>query len=297
MSNHGNLGDYAAEKKAFMDLFNSLAREKHRYQIFNDFITMSAIALHNGVNKIEVLEQEYLSLINKYSPEDAQSICRLLAHLVMMEYKGVPYDVLGELFMDLELNSKNKGQFFTPFSLALAMTKMIYDPTLYEKQAFVSFSDPACGAGSLPLAMAACLIDDKKNPADVIFMQCVDIDRTVALMCYIQLSLWHIPAQVVVGDTLQMTSNEQWFTPAYYLNDWHSKLEFRYRCDALKRLLKQGEKVQDVEETKAGETVAVSDDTVKADADNEDVIPEASKTSPSSGVQLSLFDIEIPSSD
>lgn len=42
----------------------------------------------------------------------------------------------------------------------------------------------------------------------------VDVDRTAALMAYIQLSLWNVPATVVVGNSLTLEEREVWLTPA-----------------------------------------------------------------------------------
>ena len=44
------------DRQTFISLFNSIARHKHRYAVFSDFVTMSAIAYHNAVNKLETLE-------------------------------------------------------------------------------------------------------------------------------------------------------------------------------------------------------------------------------------------------
>ena len=55
-------------------------------------------------------------------------------------------------------------------------------------------------------------------------MQAVDIDRMVALMCYIQLSLWGVPVQIIVGNTLTLEYREQFFTPAHYTFHWDYKL-------------------------------------------------------------------------
>lgn len=53
-----------------------------------------------------------------------------------------------------------------------------------------------------------------------------DIDETVALMCYIQLSLLGVAGYVKVGNSLTepMTDNDDkenyWFTPMYFSNVW-----------------------------------------------------------------------------
>ena len=51
-----------------------------------------------------------------------------------------------------------------------------------------------------------------------------DIDRTAAMMCYIQLSLLGCPAVVAIGDSLAKPyphpDNEVWHTLFYHLNQW-----------------------------------------------------------------------------
>ncbi len=37
-----------------------------------------------------------------------------------------------------------------------------------------------------------------------------DIDRLTALMAYVQLSLWNVPAEIVVGNTLSLEVREVW---------------------------------------------------------------------------------------
>ena len=51
-----------------------------------------------------------------------------------------------------------------------------------------------------------------------------DIDRTAAMMCYIQMSLLGCPAIVAIGDSLAKPfphpDNEVWCTLFYHLNQW-----------------------------------------------------------------------------
>ena len=54
--------------------------------------------------------------------------------------------------------------------------------------------------------------------------QCQDIDRMAALMCFIQRSLWNIPAVVIVGDTLANEVREYFYTPAHYMGAWDYRL-------------------------------------------------------------------------
>jgi hypothetical protein len=42
--------------QSFITDFNEIARHKHRYDVFRDFVTLSALSLHNTINKIDSLE-------------------------------------------------------------------------------------------------------------------------------------------------------------------------------------------------------------------------------------------------
>jgi hypothetical protein len=50
------------------------------------------------------------------------------------------------------------------------------------------------------------------------------VDRMAALMCYIQLSLWNVPAEVIVGNTLSLEIREVWYTPAHHMGLWKYRL-------------------------------------------------------------------------
>ena len=49
-------------------------------------------------------------------------------------------------------------------------------------------------------------------------------------MAYIQFSLLHIPAHVMVGNSLSNEVREHWFTPAHILGGWGAKLAAQPRA-------------------------------------------------------------------
>lgn len=65
------------------------------------------------------------------------------------------------------------------------------------------------------------------NPAERLWVQAIDVDRMAALMCYIQLSLWNVPAEVIVGNTLSWEIREVWYTPAHHLGLWKYRLRWK----------------------------------------------------------------------
>lgn len=205
----------------FIKTFNGLAQHKHRYNVFQDFVTLSAISLYNSVYHDQEREQEYLSIVAQYHKDEVSIFCELLGRLVML-LDPSPRDILGELYMGLELGSKNTSQFFTPSNISEMMAKI--NPYDLENKPFITFSDPTCGSGSMSLAYVKTLVDEGYNPSEKIWVQCIDIDRTVALMCYLQLALWNVPAQVLVGDSLTLEMREIWHTPAHRLGFWDARL-------------------------------------------------------------------------
>jgi len=74
------------------------------------------------------------------------------------------------------------------------------------------------------LAVVKTLIGAGYNPGHALWVQGWDIDRLAALMAYVQLSLWNVPAEIVVGNTLSLEIREIWHTPAHHLGFWSSKL-------------------------------------------------------------------------
>ena len=172
----------------------------------------------------EVLEKEYMTIQGKYSKDEVMAFAHLLGELVNL-LEPEPIDVLGQLYMELEISNKHAGQFFTPDSISQLMGKLIYgDKIELPACGFVSLSEPTCGAGGMVLAFVKEMLNQKLNPMHHLWVQCIDIDRTVALMCYVQLSLWNVPAQIIIGNTLSMEFREVLYTPAYYLFNWDYKI-------------------------------------------------------------------------
>ena len=217
----------------FLKQFNALAQHRRRYEVFRDFVTLSAISLNNAMEpdaeRKATLEAEYMGIIRTYSHDEAIGFAELLG-LVVELLEPTPQDVLGDLYMELDLGNDRVGQFFTPNSISQFMARLngVEPPA---GQNFVRVCEPACGAGGMVLAIAQALIESGKNPARAMWAQCKDIDRTAALMCFIQLSLWNIPAVVIVGDTLANEVRECFYTPAHYLGFWEYRLARADRRD------------------------------------------------------------------
>lgn len=99
-----------------------------------------------------------------------------------------------------------------------------------EQDGYISINDPCCGAGATLIAGIHAarkqLEKANLNHQNHLLVVAQDIDETVALMCYIQLSLLGVAGYVKVGNSLTepMTDNDDkenyWFTPMYFSNVW-----------------------------------------------------------------------------
>lgn len=217
-------------EKDFDKLLRSL--DSHQlWQVFSDFCELGALAFENVMGPVhprwQEREDQYLAIMKRYSPDEARVFPYLLA-LATQAMDRDPQDFLGQAFMRLELSSHWHGQFFTPFDIAAAMAQI----TLGDKQSlaadlerkgFMSALDPAVGAGCLPIALAEQMRAMGFNPQQQLFLEVWDVDRTAAHMAMVQLSMLHIPAEIVVGNSLSLQVRDRFNTPAYHLGLWSSR--------------------------------------------------------------------------
>ena len=185
---------------------------------------MSAISLNNALVKSDELEAEYLNTIKRYNKTEMQLFPELLGQTIEM-LEPEPRDVLGPLYMELELGNAKTGQFFTPPEICDLMASLVHGDKLKDNdQPYVKLCEPTVGSGGMVLAFVKQMLIQGLDPANNLWVQCIDIDRTVALMCYIQLTLWNVPAQVIVGNSLSLEYHEQFFTMAHHVYGWATRL-------------------------------------------------------------------------
>lgn len=221
-------------KKEFLKTFNQLTNRYRSWDVWRDFIVMYACALSNPMDKEHYEEREslYLQLIKKYNKQEQLLFPELAAHTVMALEENPEQDFLGSIFMSLNLGSQHNGQFFTPYHVCELMAEITMQDSVIkvEKDGYITINDPCCGAGATLIAgiHAARKKLEKAgyNYQNHVLVVAQDIDETVALMCYIQLSLLGVAGYVKVGNSLsdpiiENDSKENyWFTPMYFFPIW-----------------------------------------------------------------------------
>lgn len=226
-------------QKRIVKLFDRIDQSVPRWQTWADFVSLAAIAISNTVDKRHAAEREkqYVSIAGKYRSSDMQVFAEIFAEVVQGMENNPDQDMLGEMYMALGLGNDHSGQFFTPYDVCRAMSKMVNSDVFVEKieqTGWICVNDPACGAGALLVSFANECLEKGINYQTSVLFVAQDIDFVVGCMCYIQLSLLGCPGYVVIGDSICHPSTSYdprglipkddgnvWYTPFYFRDIWH----------------------------------------------------------------------------
>lgn len=244
------------DAKAFTTAFNPLTHRYGAWEVWCDFITMLAsfcyftcadLATETSQKRAEQLIQT----MQKYQQDELEQFTKMADILRQALEQNPEQDFLGQLYMSLDFGSSWHGQYFTPWNVAKGMAEMIADGhEEIGKERFISVGDFSCGAGC-PLIAITAIYDGQENRhdyRDTLLFVGQDLDRIVALMCYIQLSFLDCAGYVVIGNSLsnpvkgsllfpQIEEGEElWFTPMWYSPIW----SFRRAMETVEQEMNEG---------------------------------------------------------
>lgn len=216
--------------KSIVKLFESCRYRHDLYTLFSDWCACAAISLSNAVDirQRDAREARYMEIIGRYEGQVIDTFPQILGEVVMA-LEAAPQDILGATFHELELHNTARGQFFTPYELCRMMAKMTIGTaedlqSTIDKRGYITAQEPAVGAGATIIALAEAIKDLGINYQQHLHVTAIDVDPRAVHMAYIQFSLMHIPAEVIVGDTLRLEFQESWFTPAHIMGFWSGRL-------------------------------------------------------------------------
>ncbi len=173
--------------------------------VFADFCRITACCL-----AMQTREDEYLQAIKGYSKEELNQLARAMAGLID-EMNGNPFaDVLGPFYTETitSADQQARGEFYTPNSVSTMMAKMTLDPEAIKAGGRpVTVCDPCCGSGGMVLACAQPLAPDH---VDLLRVTLQDINPVACDMAYINTTLWGIPAEIILGNTLAVEVFSRW---------------------------------------------------------------------------------------
>lgn len=220
-------------QRDFTRIIRDLSGRHHTWRIYADFCEMAAIAITNAAQIGEAhakREAQYLKIAGGYDGEELKGFAKLLG-ITTMALEAKTEDFLGQMFMTLELYNHWRGQYFTPMALSRMIARLTIDEAAtatIEERGFVRALEPACGSGAMVMAFAEELRAAGYNYQRQLHAECWDVDQTAAHMAVIQLSLMHIPAKIVIGNSLSMEVRDVFHTPAHVLGLWDAKLRRGY---------------------------------------------------------------------
>lgn len=197
------------------------------HEFLSDVFECGAIAISNkfDLKNFKVREEQYLNIMKKYTLELRLLISEVFTEIYKLLSSQIHYgfnDYLGEIYMRSETNSKQSGQFFTPFNLSRLCAGLCIDENklehAIENDTILTVHEPTVGSGGMVLATAELLYNKYDfNISRNLFVECGDIDRRCVHMTYLQLSLAGIPAVVFHRDGLSLKTWDRWETPAYIM--------------------------------------------------------------------------------
>lgn len=227
-------------------LFNSMIGAHQLWELWEDAMTIFALMLSNAIDKrfFNQREKEYMNLASKYSDSELQTFLKIFAEIVNQLEADPEQDLLGDLYMSLDLGSHWHGQFFTPYNVCAMMAQAQMPTDLsFDSVKPVSVFDCACGGGALLIAAAH---EYRKmfskmglNAQDYVCLYAQDISHVAVMMCYVQLSLQGYAAKIKLGDSLMNplveadNGSDIWYTPMWFSDVW----QIRRYCEVLDKCL------------------------------------------------------------
>lgn len=221
-------------------MFDELTGSRSMWQVFNDCIEMSALSIQNRFvcgKKFEENEKEYKRVSSKYSEKELNQIARIFAKIIDMLEENPFRDLLGALYMQLNMGSDALAQFFTPYNVSYAMAELCISideaKSIIEEKGYIKVHEPTVGGGANIIALCEYLHKNNINYQNQCVIVCQDLSRLTALMCYIVLSLIGCSAVIKIGDTLSnpftdyyselRKGSEMWTTPMFHINNCYFK--------------------------------------------------------------------------
>lgn len=113
-------------QKSIAKTFDRLNSGKHnRWTVWSDFVTMAACTLSIADAKHREKKQKlHDEVAAKYTPAEYEQFVSMFSDVIGAFEENPEQDLLGELFMRLELGNDRNGQFFTPYDVCAAIAMM-----------------------------------------------------------------------------------------------------------------------------------------------------------------------------
>lgn len=207
-------------ERAAQILTNGTAYRHNVQTLFRDFVAATTIALRNAHEPFgeewDKREAEYLEIVGRYEREVILQFKDCLTALITLAYDYA--DLLGSLYMSLNIGSKAMGQFFTPYHMSQLMAMLVHDRPSIERaiaeNGYIGVNEPTCGAGGMVIASAEAIRGLGFDPTQHMRVTAQDIDIVCCQMTYLNCTFFGIPATIIHGDVIRLEERSVMKTPA-----------------------------------------------------------------------------------
>lgn len=224
------------QQKRFIKIIEGFRYRSSFGTVFEDFVRLGTYEISQNTRRSlgceidETDEKAYMEIVGKYKPEQIRGPFKDMFACLVEGLEAMEGDFLGPIFMQMKLGNTALGQFFTPYHVSLLMAKLSIDHDTIrreiDRKGYVIMNDPCCGSGGMPIAYAQAFREAGYDPETELFIVAQDLGSTVAQMCFLQLSLRGLAAQVLNMNSL-IPDKVFWgrYTPMFFWKNWPIRLE------------------------------------------------------------------------
>lgn len=189
-------------------------------KVFDTFLELTATGLSAQLDPVNYQEraERFEELTAKMDEKTIGAYFRMMEHLrkAIDLHRKNPVDIMGKVYMHLNLHNKWNGQFFTPDNICRLMAELSgigeKASQITEQGSYMRINEPTCGSGAMLIGAVNALQKHEVDYRRKTLFVAQDCDKRCVWMTYIQCCMYHIPAIVVQGDSLTMQMNEYWYT-------------------------------------------------------------------------------------
>ena len=221
--------------KTIVGMFEKLTGSRSMWTTFQDCIEMIALSIQNQAelfpDRYDKHKRRYVDIAKQYSKKEMGIVVEIFAELIRMLEEKPYQDLLGDLYMQLNMGSSALGQFFTPYSISKMMAECSFDAELLhneiENKGYIKINEPCIGGGANIIGFLDVLNSNGINYQQKCIIVGQDLSRISALMAYVVLSLLGCQAVIKIADTLtdpftsffeEVHKKDIWYTPMFVLN-------------------------------------------------------------------------------
>lgn len=220
----------------FEKIFFALCNSRNPRSVWNDFVVLSAIGISNGLQYRQERGLFSEVILSHYGKHEKQLMQGLFERTKEAFIENPNQDYLGTLFLNFHLATDSSEYHIRTYQEAERMAKLCIEEM--ESEPYTFLADPRCSTGAMLIASFNQIAKMGRNSRTQLFCVGYEGNLTLAMMCYIQMSVLGITGYVANnrkkkasnGSALIAPENA-WCTPAYFHRTWQARRLAQYVMD------------------------------------------------------------------